>query len=71
MDCLSAVAQYICDRHGKFPWTGSTIVLPGFVQTHHPDTGFHDAYYPDAPMLALAKIGRGIPPAIVLLAFDC
>jgi hypothetical protein len=51
VDCLSEVAQYIHDRHGKFPGTRSTIVLPGFVQAHHIDTGFYDAHYRDGAYL--------------------
>jgi hypothetical protein len=45
VDCLSEVARYIHDKHGKFPGTRSTVVLPGYVQAHHLDTEFYDARY--------------------------
>lgn len=45
VDCLSEIAQYVLDKHGKFPGTLTTVVLPGFVQAHHIDTDFYDAYY--------------------------
>jgi hypothetical protein len=51
VDCLSEVARYIHDKHGKFPGTRSTIVLPGFVQAHHLDTDFYDAHYRDGAYL--------------------
>ncbi|MBS9405725.1 hypothetical protein KG088_19315 [Halomonas sp. TRM85114] len=43
--CLSEVAQYILDKHGKFPGTFTTLVLPGFVQAVHLDTDFYDRHY--------------------------
>ena len=52
VDCLSSVAQYIYDKHGKFPGIRSTMVLPGFVQAHHLDTDFYDAHYRDGAYLA-------------------
>lgn len=45
VSCLSAVAQYIYDKYGKFPGTFTTIVLPGFVQTVHLDNAFYDTHY--------------------------
>lgn len=51
VDCLSEVARYIHDKHGKFPGTRSTIVLPGFVQAHHLDTDFYDAHYREGAYL--------------------
>jgi len=51
VDCLSEVARYIHDRHGKFPGTRSTIVLPGYVQAHHLETDFYDAHYQDGAYL--------------------
>ena len=45
MDCLSEIAQYIYDKHGKFPGTFSTIVLPGYVQATHLDTEYYDKFY--------------------------
>jgi hypothetical protein len=43
--CMGEVAQYIHDKHGKFPGTFTTIVLPGFVQAVHLDTEFYDRRY--------------------------
>jgi hypothetical protein len=51
VDCLSEVARYIHDKHGKFPGTRSTIVMPGFVQSQHIDTGFYDTHYRDGAYL--------------------
>lgn len=45
VDCLTEVAQYIYDKHGKFPGTFSTIVLPGYVQAIHLDNEFYDKFY--------------------------
>lgn len=45
VECIGEVAQYLYDKHGKFPGTITTIVLPGFVQAHHIDTEFYDAHY--------------------------
>jgi len=45
VDCMAEVAQYIYEKHGKFPGVRSTIALPGFVQAHHLDTDFYDAHY--------------------------
>jgi hypothetical protein len=45
VDCLGEVAQYVHDKHGKFPGTITTIVLPGFVQAQHIDTDYYDAYF--------------------------
>lgn len=51
VDCMSEVARYIHDKHGKFPGTRSTIVLPGYVQAHHLDTDFYDAHYREGAYL--------------------
>jgi hypothetical protein len=45
VDCLGEIAQYVYDKHGRFPGTHTTLVLPGFVQAHHIDTEFYDAHY--------------------------
>jgi hypothetical protein len=45
VDCLSEVAQYVYDEHGRFPATFSTIVLPGYVQAVHLETDFYDTHY--------------------------
>ena len=43
--CLGEVAQYIHDKHGRFPGTVTTIVLTGYVQAVHLDTDFYDTHY--------------------------
>jgi hypothetical protein len=49
VDCLAEIAQYVFDKHGKFPGTITTMVLPCYVQAHHLDTEFYDEHYgPDA-----------------------
>ncbi|WP_194777892.1 hypothetical protein [Pararhodonellum marinum] len=45
VDCLTEVAQYIFDKHGKFPGTFTTLVMPGYVQAVHLDTDYYDAFY--------------------------
>jgi len=44
-DCLGEIAQYVYEKHGKFPGTLTTLVLPGFMQAHHIDTEFYDSHY--------------------------
>ncbi|HMQ33265.1 MAG TPA: hypothetical protein PKD53_21210 [Chloroflexaceae bacterium] len=43
--CLGEIAQYVYDKHGKFPGTITTIVLPGFVQAQHLDTDYYDTHF--------------------------
>jgi hypothetical protein len=45
VECLAEVAQYVYDKHGRFPGTRTTMVLPGYVQAQHIDTDFYDTYY--------------------------
>jgi hypothetical protein len=45
IDCLAEIAQYVYEKHGKFPGTRTTIVLPGYVQAQHLDTEFYDTHY--------------------------
>jgi hypothetical protein len=45
VDCLGEIAQYVYDKHGKFPGTFTTIVLPGYVQAQHIDMEYYDTYY--------------------------
>jgi hypothetical protein len=45
VDCLGEIAQYVYDKHGKFPGTFTTIVLPGYVQSQHIDAEYYDTYY--------------------------
>ncbi len=52
IDCLAEIAQYVYDKHGKFPGTFNTIVLPGIVQSQHIDTGFYDAHYQEGAYLS-------------------
>ena len=51
VDCLGEIAQYVYDKHGKFPGTIPTMVLPGFVQAHHIDTGYYDTHFPPGAYL--------------------
>jgi hypothetical protein len=51
VECMAEVAQYIHDKHGKFPGIRTTIMLPGFVQAHHLDTGFYDRHYAEGAYL--------------------
>jgi hypothetical protein len=51
VDCLSELARYIHAKHGKFPGTRATIVLPGCVQAHHLDTDFYDAHHQEGAYL--------------------
>lgn len=45
VDCLSEIAQYVYTKHGKFPGSITTMVLPGVVQAQHIDTDFYDTHY--------------------------
>lgn len=45
VDCLGEIAQYVYDKHGKFPGTIPTMVLPGYVQAHHLETDYYDEYF--------------------------
>jgi hypothetical protein len=45
VDCLGGVAQYVYDTYGRFPNTFTTMVLTGYVQAVHLDTGFYDTHY--------------------------
>ncbi len=51
VDCITEVANYIYEKHGKFPGIRTTIMMPGFVQAHHLDTGFYDTHYKDGAYL--------------------
>lgn len=42
---LGDVAQYIYDTRERFPGTFTTMVLPGYVQAVHLDTGYYDRFY--------------------------
>jgi len=43
--CLGEVAQYIYERHGRFPSTYTTTVLTGYVQAVHLDTDYYDTHF--------------------------
>lgn len=45
VDCLAEIARYVHDKHGKFPGTFNTIVLPGVVQAQHIDTQYYDTHF--------------------------
>jgi hypothetical protein len=45
VSCLGEVAQYVYDKHGRFPATITTMVLTGYVQAVHIDTEFYDTHY--------------------------
>jgi hypothetical protein len=45
VDCLGEIAQYIYEKHGRFPGTVPTIALTGYVQAQHIDTEFYDTHY--------------------------
>jgi hypothetical protein len=51
VDCMSEVARYMHAKYGKFPGIRTTIMLPGFVQTHHIDTDYYDRYYREGAYL--------------------
>jgi hypothetical protein len=38
-------AQYIFDRCGKFPGTVPSVVATIYLQAHHLDLEFYDAFY--------------------------
>jgi hypothetical protein len=45
VDCMGEIAQYVYDKHGKFPGTMPTIVLTGYVQAQHIDTEYYDTHF--------------------------
>jgi hypothetical protein len=45
IDCMGEVAQYVYEKHGKFPGTRSTMVMPGFVQAVHIDINYYDTHF--------------------------
>jgi hypothetical protein len=51
VDCLTEVARYVDDAHGRFPGTFTTMVLTGCVQAVHLDTEFYDAHYGEGAYL--------------------
>lgn len=51
VDCLTEVAQYVYDTRGRFPDTFTTIVMTGYVQAVHLDTGFYDTHHGEGAYL--------------------
>lgn len=45
VDCMSEIAGYVHDKHGTFPGTVPTMVLPGYVQAHHIDLEYYDEHF--------------------------
>jgi hypothetical protein len=44
-ECVALQAQYIFDRFGKFPGTVPSVVATIYLQAHHLDLEFYDAFY--------------------------
>jgi hypothetical protein len=44
-ECVAHQAQYILDRFGKFPGTVPSIFVLMYLQAHHLDLEFYDAFY--------------------------
>jgi hypothetical protein len=44
-ECVALQAQYIFDRFGKFPGTVPSMVATIYLQAHHLDLEFYDAFY--------------------------
>ncbi len=45
LECMTEVSEYVLKKHGTFPGTRTTMVLPGYVQAHHLDTEFYDQHH--------------------------
>jgi hypothetical protein len=44
-DCVALQAQYVYDTFGKFPGTVPSMFLIMYLQAHHLDLDFYDAFY--------------------------
>jgi len=44
-ECVTLQAQYVLDTFGKFPGTVPSIFLITYLQAHHLDLEFYDAFY--------------------------
>ncbi len=54
--CVALQAQYVFDTFGKFPGTVPTMFLTMYLQAHHLDLDFYDAFYrPGAYLKTHAK----------------
>ena len=51
MECLGAVAQYVYDKHGRFPGTLPTVMVGPYVQAQHIDTEFYDTHFQEGAYL--------------------
>jgi hypothetical protein len=45
LDCVAWTAQYVFDKFGKFPGTVPTMFVRTFLQAHHLDLEFYDAFF--------------------------
>ena len=55
-DLISIQAQYIYDTFGKFPGTVPTLQILLYLQSHHLDLEYYDAFYePGAYLHSHAK----------------
>jgi hypothetical protein len=43
--CVTAMAQYVFDRFGKFPGTVPSIHVLMYLQAHHLELGFYDKHF--------------------------
>ncbi len=55
VDCMAEVAQYVYDKHNKFPGTAPTILMGPYVQAQHLDTDFYDAHFREGAYLDTHK----------------
>jgi hypothetical protein len=44
-ECVALQAQYVFDRFGKFPGTVPSMLATIYLQAHHLDLEFYDAFY--------------------------
>ncbi|MCK4984836.1 MAG: hypothetical protein KAS40_04925, partial [Desulfobacterales bacterium] len=44
-ECVALQAQYVYDTFGKFPGTVPSMFLIMYLQAHHLDLDFYDAFY--------------------------
>jgi hypothetical protein len=52
---MAEVAQYVYDKHNKFPGTAPTILMGPYVQAQHLDTDFYDAHFREGAYLDTHK----------------
>lgn len=44
-ECVAVMAEYICDRFGKFPGTVPSVFILTYLQAHHLDLEFYDHHF--------------------------